>query len=74
MGRAVEADEAGDLRSAAHRLRGSAANVGAVAVATAAGELERLAATGELGATRAPLARLTDALALTRAALGRPAP
>jgi CheY-like chemotaxis protein len=71
IGKALATGDAEALRNAAHRLRGSAANVGAVAVASAAGELERLAADARLEATSVPLARLADALALTRAALTR---
>jgi HPt (histidine-containing phosphotransfer) domain-containing protein len=59
------------LRRGAHQLKGSASNVGAVAVSGAAAELERLAAAGTLDAVDAPLDRLSDAVRLTRAALGR---
>ena len=61
------------LRVSAHTLKGSASNVGAIAVASAAAELERLARGSELGELQAPLLRLADALELTRAALGRKA-
>ena len=69
--RAVHDRDADVLRVSAHTLKGSASNVGAIAVASAAAELERLARGSELGELQAPLARLADALELTRAALGR---
>jgi CheY-like chemotaxis protein/HPt (histidine-containing phosphotransfer) domain-containing protein len=58
------------LRRGAHQLKGSASNIGAVAVSGAAGELERLARSGELNGVEVPLTRLSDAARLTRAALG----
>ncbi len=70
--RAAQDGDAEALRVSAHTLKGSAANVGAIAVASAAAELERLAR-GELGDLTAPLLRLADAVELTRAALGRAA-
>jgi HPt (histidine-containing phosphotransfer) domain-containing protein len=70
---ALEARDTQALRTAAHTLKGSAANVGAVAVSSAAAEVEILAGAGELDAARAPLTRLGDAVTLTRAALGRSA-
>jgi PAS domain S-box-containing protein len=69
---AVEGDVE-TLRTAAHQLKGSASNIGAIAVSGAAAELERLAKDGELHAMEAPLARLSDAVGLTRAALGKSA-
>ncbi len=59
-------------RVGAHSLKGSAANVGAVAVSGAAAELERLAQRRR-ARRRAPRrsSGLADALDLTRAALGR---
>ncbi len=64
--RAVDGGDTEALRIAAHTLKGSAASVGAVAVSGAAAEIEQLAARGEF----APLTRLDEAVALTRAALG----
>jgi CheY-like chemotaxis protein/HPt (histidine-containing phosphotransfer) domain-containing protein len=68
--RAAEHRDAEGLRVSAHTLKGSAVNVGAIAVASAAAELERLAGR-EPEELRAPLLRLADAVELTRAALGR---
>jgi signal transduction histidine kinase/DNA-binding response OmpR family regulator len=68
--RAAEHRDAEALRVSAHTLKGSAVNVGAIAVASAAAELERLAGR-EPEELRAPLLRLADAVELTRAALGR---
>jgi signal transduction histidine kinase/DNA-binding response OmpR family regulator len=70
--RAAEHRDAEALRVSAHTLKGSAVNVGAVAVASAAAELERLAGS-EPEDLRRPLLRLADAVELTRAALGRTA-
>ncbi|MDA0136362.1 response regulator [Solirubrobacter deserti] len=70
--RAAEDGDAESLRRGAHQLKGSASNIGAVAVSGAAAELERLAKAGELDAVQAPLSRLSDAVRLTRAALGKP--
>jgi CheY-like chemotaxis protein/HPt (histidine-containing phosphotransfer) domain-containing protein len=69
--RAAHARDAEELRVSAHTLKGSASNVGAIAVASAAAELERLARAGELGQLQAPLLRLADAVELTKTALGR---
>ena len=71
MRAAVRQGDAETLRDHAHTLKGSSANVGAVMVAGAAGELERLARTGDLVAAEAWLTRLADAVELTRAALGK---
>jgi signal transduction histidine kinase/CheY-like chemotaxis protein/HPt (histidine-containing phosphotransfer) domain-containing protein len=68
--RAARDRDAEALRVSAHTLKGSAGNVGAIAVASAATELERLAKAGELDDLQAPLLRLADAVELTRAALG----
>jgi two-component system sensor histidine kinase/response regulator len=59
------------LRSHAHTLKGSSANVGAVRVSGAASELEMLARGGDLVGAAPWLTRLADAVELTRAALGR---
>jgi HPt (histidine-containing phosphotransfer) domain-containing protein len=59
------------LGSHAHTLKGAASNVGAAMVAAVAAELEGLAERGDLVAAKAWLARLGDAVELTRAALGR---
>jgi PAS domain S-box-containing protein len=64
---AAEQGDARALRQGAHALKGSAANIGAVAVASAAAELEQAG----LDAVDVPLAKLADAVALTRAALAR---
>ena len=50
--RAAEAGDRETLRAGAHQLKGSASNIGAVAVSGAAAELERLAKAGELEAAR----------------------
>jgi HPt (histidine-containing phosphotransfer) domain-containing protein len=62
------------LRTAAHQLKGSASNIGAIAVSGAAAELEQLAKSGALHQVASPLTRLSDAVGLTRAALGRSDP
>jgi PAS domain S-box-containing protein len=59
------------IRRAAHQLKGSASNIGAVAVAGAASEVEQLAKADDLAALGAPLDRLGKAVRLTRAAMGR---
>ncbi|MDA0174395.1 response regulator [Solirubrobacter taibaiensis] len=68
---AAKDGDAETLRNGAHQLKGSAANIGAVAVSGAAAELEQLAEAGELDAVELPLLRLADAVRLTRAALGK---
>jgi HPt (histidine-containing phosphotransfer) domain-containing protein/anti-sigma regulatory factor (Ser/Thr protein kinase) len=65
--------DAETLRVEAHTLKGSSANVGAVLVSSVAAEMERLARAGMLECAEAWLTRLTDAVELTRAALGRTA-
>jgi PAS domain S-box-containing protein len=61
--RAALADaNAAALRSAAHRLKGSAANLGALRVSAIALHLEELGATGRLEDAEDVLADLTDAL------------
>jgi HPt (histidine-containing phosphotransfer) domain-containing protein len=52
-------------------LKGSAANVGAALIANAAREIEWLASANDLVGAEAGLARLSEAVDLTRAALGR---
>ena len=69
--RAAESGDRETLRAGAHQLKGSASNIGAVAVSGAAAELERLAKAGELEAVEVPLTELVDAVRLTRAALGK---
>jgi CheY-like chemotaxis protein len=69
--RAAESGDIETLRAGAHQLKGSASNIGAVAVSGAAAELERLAKAGELDAVDVPLMELVDAVRLTRAALGK---
>ncbi|MDA0181263.1 response regulator [Solirubrobacter phytolaccae] len=64
----------GTVRGAAHQLKGSAANIGAVAVANAAAEVERLAGESDGAALDAALTRLGDAVRMTWAALGKSAP
>jgi len=64
------AHDAPALRSAAHRLKGSAANLGARRVAELALEVEQLAADGHLEETDPVLERLSDALAQAAVELG----
>jgi PAS domain S-box-containing protein len=71
LGAAARRGDAEALRAHAHTLKGSASIVGAVMVADAAGELEALAARDDLVGVQAWLTRLTEAVDLTRAALGR---
>jgi PAS domain S-box-containing protein len=71
MRAAAESGDRETLRSGAHQLKGSASNIGAVAVSEAAAELERLVKAGKLDAVAEPLDRLAEAVDLTRAALGR---
>jgi HPt (histidine-containing phosphotransfer) domain-containing protein len=73
MERAAADGDAETLRVNAHTLKGSSANVGAVAVSTAAAEVERHARAGHIDGARPWLIRLVDAVELTRAALGRTA-
>jgi HPt (histidine-containing phosphotransfer) domain-containing protein len=73
MERAVADGDAETLRINAHTLKGSSANVGAVAVSSAAAEVERHARAGDIEGARPWLVRLADAVDLTRAALGRTA-
>ena len=70
---AVRDGDAEALRVGAHTLKGSASNVGAVAVSSAAAEIERRARAGELEDMDTVLTRLADAVELTRAALGKTA-
>jgi PAS domain S-box-containing protein len=70
MQRAAADGDAETLRDAAHTLMGSSANVGAVAVAGAAAEIERHAGAKDIEGARPWLIRLSDAVTLTRAALG----
>ena len=58
------------LRAGAHQLKGSAANIGAVAV-SAPGGARAAREGGRAGRGRVPLTRLVDAVRLTRAALGK---
>jgi PAS domain S-box-containing protein len=71
MRRSAVAGDAEALRAEAHTLKGSSANVGAIAVSSAAGAIESLAHTGDLRGAHPLLVQLTDAVELTRAALGR---
>jgi signal transduction histidine kinase/DNA-binding response OmpR family regulator len=71
MHEAAAAGDADGLRSHAHTLKGSAANVGAALVSTLAAELEAFARDGDLEAATALLPRLGEAVDSTRAALGR---
>ena len=71
MKAAAAKEDVARLRTDAHTLKGSAANVGAVMIATAASEIERLAGAGDRDAAALWLTRLTDAVELTRAALGK---
>ena len=73
MERAAAEGDAETLRSDAHTLRGSSASVGAVAVSSAAAEVERHARADDIEGARPWLIRLSDAVDLTRAALGRTA-
>jgi len=66
----LEAGDAHGLRGAAHRLKGSAANLGAVRVAAHALELEQLAEDENLDLAGDVLDDLTDALAEAAVALG----
>ena len=52
MRQAIATHDAKNLESCAHTLRGSSANLGAVAVSEAAGEIERLARTENVDSTR----------------------
>jgi PAS domain S-box-containing protein len=73
MERAAADGDAEALRMNAHTLKGSSANVGAVAIASVAGEVERHARADDIEGARPWLIRLADAVDLTRAALGRTA-
>lgn len=64
---AIRAGDAETLRTEAHTLEGSAANVGAVLVSNVAAALEQLARATDLMAAEPWLSRLTDALGSTRA-------
>ena len=71
---AAAGGDAEALRVDAHTLRGSSANVGAVAVSNAAAAIESLARAGDLEGAQPWIVELTDAVELTRAALGRTPP
>jgi HPt (histidine-containing phosphotransfer) domain-containing protein len=71
MRHAAAAGDTEGVRVGAHTLKGSAANVGAVMVSSTSAEIEALARAGDLDAVELWLTRLTDAVELTRAALGR---
>jgi two-component system, sensor histidine kinase and response regulator len=70
MQRAAASGDAETLRDNAHTLKGSSANVGAIAVAGAAAEIERHAGAEDIEGAGPWLIRLSDAVTLTRAALG----
>ncbi|MBC7601298.1 MAG: response regulator, partial [Ramlibacter sp.] len=57
---AVAAGDAGAIARAAHALKGSASNVGAVALQNEAAQLEKEAGAGEIGAAAARAARLRE--------------
>jgi CheY-like chemotaxis protein/HPt (histidine-containing phosphotransfer) domain-containing protein len=67
--RAVREQNVDDLRFHAHTLKGSAANLGAVAAAREAGRLEELACEGTTDGAEALLGRLADELDLACAGL-----
>ena len=64
---ALAARDAGELRRAAHELRGSSGTLGAVEMARAAGELERTAADGDWRATERSCQDLHTSFARTTA-------
>jgi CheY-like chemotaxis protein len=66
---ALDSGDAPAARSAAHRLKGSAANLGALRVAALAFELERLGEDGELDEAPAVLDELASALEAAAAEL-----
>jgi CheY-like chemotaxis protein len=66
---AVAVDDAAAVARIAHTLKGGAAAVGAVAVATIAGELERIGEGGDLAGASEQAARLGEAFERTRAEL-----
>ena len=74
MRRAAEAGDTDTLRTAAHQLKGSASNIGAVAVSSAAADVERIANADGLDGVDGALTRLADAVSMTWAALGKSAP
>ncbi len=69
--RAVRDDDAAQLRFHAHTLKGSAANLGAVAAARAAEQIEHLAAEGTTAGTSELLGPLAEALDRACAGLQR---
>jgi len=70
----VEEGDLETLRTGAHQLKGSASNVGAVAVSSAAADVERLADATGLDGIETALTRLGDAVGMTWAALGKSPP
>ncbi len=70
LGAAAAAGDAPLLRRLAHTLKGSAGNVGAVALARAAAAAERAAREGDLEGARARLSEVGDLLRRSLAALG----
>ncbi len=73
MRHAAATGDAKALCAGAHTLKGSSANVGAVAVCSAAAEIELLAGDGDVDGARPWLVRLDDAVGMTRAALAKTA-
>ena len=69
LGAAAAAGDADQLRSVAHRLAGSALNLGAVAVGESAREVEEHAAEGRLTEALDALTRLAEQLEADLAAL-----
>jgi HPt (histidine-containing phosphotransfer) domain-containing protein len=69
LDRALAAGDAVSLTRAAHTLKGSSRTVGAEALASVAGEVERLAGSGNLAAAAGPLGRVRGVWASTQAAL-----
>jgi two-component system sensor histidine kinase/response regulator len=62
MRRAIVVHDAKGLEGCAHTLKGSSANLGALAVSNAAGEIERLASTGSVESTSVEFRLLQEEL------------
>jgi HPt (histidine-containing phosphotransfer) domain-containing protein len=62
MRRAIVMQDAKSLEDCAHTLKGSSANLGALAVSHAAAEIERLAHTGSVGSTSVEFGLLQEEL------------
>ncbi|MEZ4414423.1 MAG: ATP-binding protein [Gemmatimonadota bacterium] len=71
LDRGLEEADAGELRAVAHRLRGSAANVGARAIHRIAGDLEPRFAKGDLTCAVTGVSELKAAVSAFRDASGR---